>query len=70
MTEHTTSRLDHTTKAFDADLQDIKRRVAEMGGLAERQIADATRALVESHSALHLIAPSPWSNAMPNSPNR
>jgi phosphate transport system protein len=47
MTEHTTSRLDHTTKAFDADLQDIKRRVAEMGGLAERQIADATRALVE-----------------------
>ena len=47
MTEHTTSRLDHTTKAFDTDLQDIKRRVAEMGGLAERQIADATRALVE-----------------------
>jgi len=47
MTEHTTTRLDHTTKAFDADLQDIKRRVAEMGGLAERQIADATRALVE-----------------------
>jgi phosphate transport system protein len=47
MTEHTTSRLDHTAKAFDTDLQDIKRRVAEMGGLAERQIADATRALVE-----------------------
>jgi phosphate transport system protein len=47
MTEHTTSRLDHTAKAFDTDLQDITRRVAEMGGLAERQIADATRALVE-----------------------
>jgi phosphate transport system protein len=47
MTEHTPSRLDHTAKAFDTDLQDIKRRVAEMGGLAERQIADATRALVE-----------------------
>ena len=47
MTEHTTSKLDHTAKAFDTDLQDIKRRVAEMGGLAERQIADATRALVE-----------------------
>jgi len=41
------SRADHTTKAFDADLQDISRKVAEMGGLAERQIADATRALVE-----------------------
>ena len=47
MTEYTTSRLDHTAKAFDTDLQDIKRKVAEMGGLAERQIADATRALVE-----------------------
>jgi phosphate transport system protein len=41
------SRVDHTTKAFDADLQDISRKVAEMGGLAERQIADATRALGE-----------------------
>jgi phosphate transport system protein len=41
------SRVDHTAKAFDADLQDISRKVAEMGGLAERQIADATRALVE-----------------------
>ena len=51
MTEHTT-RLDHTTKAFDTDLQDIKRRVAEMGGLAERQIADATRALVERDADL------------------
>jgi phosphate transport system protein len=40
-------RVDHTTKAFDADLQDISRKVAEMGGLAERQIADATRALVD-----------------------
>ena len=40
-------RVDHTTKAFDADLQDISRKVAEMGGLAERQIADATRALGE-----------------------
>jgi phosphate transport system protein len=39
------SRVDHTSKAFDADLQDISRKVAEMGGLAERQIADATRAL-------------------------
>jgi phosphate transport system protein len=41
------SRVDHTAKAFDADLQDISRKVAEMGGLAERQIADATRALGE-----------------------
>src|SRR5580698_4016593 len=46
MTEITT-RIDHTAKAFDTDLQEITRRVAAMGGLAERQIADATRALVD-----------------------
>jgi len=65
MTEHTT-RLDHTTKAFDADLQDIKRRVAEMGGLAERQIADATRALVERDTDLaeQVITTDPTIDAM------
>ncbi len=46
MTEHNT-RFDHTAKAFDTDLQEIARTVAEMGGLVERQIADATKALVE-----------------------
>ena len=66
MTEHTSSRLDHTTKAFDADLQDIKRRVAEMGGLAERQIADATRALVERDTDLaeQVITTDPTIDAM------
>jgi phosphate transport system protein len=48
----TGSRVDHTAKAFDTDLQEITRRVAEMGGLAERQIADATRALVERDTEL------------------
>jgi phosphate transport system protein len=46
MTDMTT-RVDHTLKAFDTDLQEITRKVAEMGGLAERQIADAMRALTE-----------------------
>jgi phosphate transport system protein len=46
------ARVDHTTKAFDTDLQEIVRKVAEMGGLAERQIADATRALVDRDSEL------------------
>jgi phosphate transport system protein len=32
---------EHTAKAFDIDLQEIARLVAEMGGLAEKQIADA-----------------------------
>ena len=48
MTEFsTTPRIDHTAKAFDTDLQEITRKVAEMGGLVERQINDAVQALVE-----------------------
>ena len=35
----------HITKAFDADLQELNRMVAEMGGLAEKEIADAVHAL-------------------------
>src|ERR1700683_2540128 len=46
MTEFTT-RVDHTAKAFDSDLQEITRKVAEMGGLVERQISDAVQALAE-----------------------
>jgi phosphate transport system protein len=50
MTEYSTSpttspRIDHTAKAFDTDLQEITRKVAEMGGLVERQISDAVQAL-------------------------
>jgi phosphate transport system protein len=40
----------HTTKAFDADLQDLARSIAEMGGLAERQIAEAIEALTTRDS--------------------
>jgi phosphate transport system protein len=36
---------EHTTKAFDVDLQEITRLVAEMGGLAEKQVADSMDAL-------------------------
>ena len=37
----------HTAKAFDVDLQDLSRMVAEMGGLAEKQVADAVDALAK-----------------------
>lgn len=37
---------DHTAKAFDDDLHELNRLISEMGGLAERQIADAVDALV------------------------
>jgi phosphate transport system protein len=36
---------DHTHKAFDIDLQELIRMVAEMGGLAEKQIGGAIDAL-------------------------
>jgi phosphate transport system protein len=37
---------DHTAKAFDEDLQELNRLLSEMGGLAERQIADSVDALI------------------------
>ncbi len=65
MTEYST-RIDHTAKAFDTDLQEITRKVAEMGGLAERQIGDAVRALVERDTELaeRVIATDPTIDAM------
>ncbi|MBI4274127.1 MAG: phosphate signaling complex protein PhoU [Rhizobiales bacterium] len=37
---------DHTLKVFDEELQQLTRKVAEMGGLAEKEIADSVEALV------------------------
>ncbi|MCL2715861.1 MAG: phosphate signaling complex protein PhoU [Alphaproteobacteria bacterium] len=37
---------EHTAKVFDADLQELARLVLEMGGLAERMIADSLDALL------------------------
>jgi len=42
----------HTIKAFDSDLQDLARMVAEMGGLAEKEIADCVDALAKRDSEL------------------
>jgi phosphate transport system protein len=38
---------DHTLKSYDNDLEDIAQRIAEMGGRAEKQIADAVDALIK-----------------------
>jgi phosphate transport system protein len=43
---------EHTTKAFDIDLHEITRLLAEMGGLAEKQIADSVDALVRGDAKL------------------
>jgi phosphate transport system protein len=69
MTEYTvdhTARTDHTARAFDSDLQEIARKVAEMGGLTEKQIADAVRSLVERDAELaeQVIATDPMIDAM------
>ncbi len=44
--------MEHTIKAFDADLQELARMIAEMGGLAERLIGDAVDALNRRDTAL------------------
>ena len=43
---------EHTAKAFDSDLQELTRLVAEMGGLAERMIVDSVDALIRRDIAL------------------
>jgi phosphate transport system protein len=39
--------VEHTIHAFDVDLQELARKIGEMGGLAEKQIMDAVEALVK-----------------------
>ena len=38
---------EHTTRAFDFDLQELKRMIAEMGGRVERQLHGAIDALIQ-----------------------
>ncbi len=49
---------EHTAKAFDADLQELTRMVAEMGGLAEKLIAESVDALArrDTYSAQLVVA--------------
>lgn len=56
----------HTSRQFDADLEDVRERVLGMGGLVEQQIAEAVRALVEGDSTLgeDIIRKDAWVNRM------
>ena len=42
----------HTVRAFDKDLDLLERRIAEMGGLAEKMVIDAVDALASGDAAL------------------
>jgi phosphate transport system protein len=42
----------HIVSGFDADLGSLRRNIAEMGGIAERMLAEATTALVRDDSSL------------------
>src|SRR6266540_2304405 len=56
----------HTIKAFDSDLDELARAIAEMGGVAERQIAEATAALTtrDGDRARRMIAADAMIDAM------
>jgi phosphate transport system protein len=43
---------EHTVRAYDAELNELSQRIAEMGGLAEQQLADAVTALTQSNVEL------------------
>ena len=57
---------EHTAKAFDTDLQDLTKKVSEMGGLAEREIADSIQALThrDIDLAMRVIASDPTIDAL------
>jgi phosphate transport system protein len=52
---------DHIVSAFDADLGELRGGIAEMGGIAEKMLGDATSALVRDHAGLarNVIAADP-----------
>ncbi|MCE4222265.1 phosphate signaling complex protein PhoU [Methylobacterium sp. C25] len=43
---------EHIVSSYDQDLEDLRRQIAEMGGVAEKMMADATVALVRRDTAL------------------
>ncbi|MEI8154136.1 MAG: PhoU domain-containing protein, partial [Hyphomicrobiales bacterium] len=57
---------EHTAKAFDEDLQELTRKVAEMGGLAEREISDSIQALTRRDAtlAMRVVAADPTIDAL------
>jgi phosphate transport system protein len=44
--------VEHTVKAFDRELDALERRIAEMGGIAEKMVIDAIAALANADTVL------------------
>jgi phosphate transport system protein len=44
--------VEHTVKAFDRELDALERRIAEMGGIAEKMVIDAMDALANADTVL------------------
>ena len=40
--------VEHTVKAYDKELDTLERRIAEMGGIAEKMVIDAMDALANA----------------------
>ena len=51
----------HTHRAYDKDLDLLERRIAEMGGVAEKMVIDAMDALADADAALahHVVSTDP-----------
>jgi phosphate transport system protein len=43
---------DHIVSSYDTELQDLRRRIAEMGGIAEKMLTEAITALVQRDTPL------------------
>ena len=58
--------VDHTVKAYDKELDALERRIAEMGGIAEKMVIDAMDALGDADAALaqQVVATDPRLDAL------
>jgi phosphate transport system protein len=58
--------VDHTVKAYDKELEILDRRIAEMGGIAEKMVIDAMDALAGADAGLahQVIATDPRLDAL------
>jgi phosphate transport system protein len=58
--------IEHTLKAYDRELDTLERRIAEMGGLAEKMVIDAMDALANADTALahQVVATDPRLDAL------